>query len=412
MRFHWFAEATYPYLDREVWGKFPSGWVTPSRSLATPELQGEALRSYLRMYEYAAEVGFDSMLLNEHHQTLGAMTPSPNLMAAALARFTTPRTAVSIVGNSLALYNPPIRVAEEYAFLDSITNGNLIAGFVYGTTMDSAYAYAVPPAELRDRFAEAHDLILRAWTEPEPFAFNGKYTKLRYVNTWPQPVQKPYPPIWIPGSGSLETWALVTEKNYCYGHLSFSGMKSAQPLVDAYWQYVDKVGGDMNPNRMAFTQIVCVSETDEQAEEEYSEAVQYFYTNTNRVAPGFVSAPGYRSEASLKWELEMAEKRGMGRAAAARGEFKWKDYVEGGYVIAGSPATVTERLREVVKTLRVGQLIATPHMGNLSEEQAKKNTYLMATEVMPHLRDSWSEWPDLWTPQGRLEAAKTPAAAR
>ena len=60
MRFHWFAEATYPYLDREMWGKFPSGWVTPSRSLATPELQGEALNAYLRMYEYAAEVGFDT----------------------------------------------------------------------------------------------------------------------------------------------------------------------------------------------------------------------------------------------------------------------------------------------------------------------------------------------------------------
>jgi hypothetical protein len=59
----------------------------------------------------------------------------------------------------------------------------------------------------------------------------------------------------------------------------------------------------------------------------------------------------------------------------------------------------------------VGQLIATPHMGNLSEEQAKKNTYLMATEEMPGLRDIWSEYPDMWTPQGRLEAAKAPAAA-
>jgi alkanesulfonate monooxygenase SsuD/methylene tetrahydromethanopterin reductase-like flavin-dependent oxidoreductase (luciferase family) len=378
--------------------------------VGTPELQGEALRAYLRMYQHAAEVGFDSVLLNEHHQTIGAMTPSPNLMAAALANTIPEHTDIAIVGNSLALYNPPTRVAEEYAFLDAISNGRLIAGFVYGTPMDSAYAYGVAPSKVRERFAEAHDLILKAWTHPEPFAWNGKHNKLRYVNIWPQPVQKPHPPIWIPGSGSLETWELVTEKNYCYGHLSFSGMRSAKPLVDSYWEYVDRAGGDMNPNRMAFTQLVCVSETDAKAEEEYSEAVQYFYRNTNRVAPAFVAAPGYRSEASMRWELEMAEKRGIDRTRAARGEFTWKDYVEGGFIIAGSPATVRDQLREVVKTLRVGQLIPTPHMGNLSEEQAKKNSTLFATEVIPYLRDIWSEYPDLWTPQGIKEAAAAPVA--
>ena len=67
-------------------------------------------------------------------------------------------------------------------------------------------------------------------------------------------------------------------------------------------------------------------------------------------------------------------------------------------MIAGSPATVRERLREVATELRIGQLIATLQMGNLSEEQTKRNTYLFATEVMPHLRDLWSEWPDNWTP--------------
>ena len=410
MRFHWFAEATYPYLGKEFAENHRSAWVDPPRSVATPELEGEALRAYLRMYQYAAEVGFDSVLLNEHHQTIGAMTPSPNLMAAALATTIPAHTGIAIIGNSLALYNPPTRVAEEYAFLDSISNGRLIAGFVYGTPMDSAYAYGVPPGEIRGRFREAHDLILKAWTSPEPFTWNGKHTKLRYVNIWPQPVQKPHPPIWIPGSGSLETWELVTEKNYCYGHLSFSGMRSAQPLVDSYWEYVDRAGGDMNPNRMAFTQIVCVSETDAKAEEEYGEAVQYFYRNTNRVAPAFTAAPGYRTEASMRWELEMAAKRGIDRTRAARGELTWKDYVDGGFVIAGSPATVRDRLREVVKTLRVGQLIATPHMGNLSEDQAKKNSYLFATEVIPHLRDIWSEYPDLWTPQGIKEAAAAPVA--
>jgi alkanesulfonate monooxygenase SsuD/methylene tetrahydromethanopterin reductase-like flavin-dependent oxidoreductase (luciferase family) len=192
-------------------------------------------------------------------------------------------------------------------------------------------------------------------------------------------------------------------------------MQNAKPVVDGYWEYVDQHNGNMNPNRMAFTQIICLSETDAKAEEEYSEAVAYFYRNTNRVSSGFAQAPGYRSRKSMEWEQSMAEKRGNGRLAAIKGEMGWKEYVEGGYIIAGSPATVRERLREVVTTLRVGQLIPTLHMGNLSEEQANKNTYLMATEVIPYLKDIWSDWEDRWTPQGlkaiqrESQAVATPA---
>ena len=64
----------------------------------------------------------------------------------------------------------------------------------------------MPPAELRPRFYEALDLIKQAWTKEEVFSFNGKFTQLSHVNIWPRPYQKPHPPIWIPGSGSIETW--------------------------------------------------------------------------------------------------------------------------------------------------------------------------------------------------------------
>src|SRR5271154_5222686 len=88
----------------------------------------------------------------------------------------------------------------------------------------------------------------------EPFAFNGKYNQLRYVNIWPRPVQKKLP-IWVPGGGgSVETWDLVIKHDYCYGHLSFSGLYSSKPLVDGFWEYLSKHNGNMNPHRMAFTQ--------------------------------------------------------------------------------------------------------------------------------------------------------------
>jgi alkanesulfonate monooxygenase SsuD/methylene tetrahydromethanopterin reductase-like flavin-dependent oxidoreductase (luciferase family) len=100
-----------------------------------------------------------------------------------------------VMGNSLALYNPPTRVAEEFAMIDCISGGRLIAGFPVGTPMDTCFAYGQNPSMLRERYYEAHDLVLRAWTEQDTFAFNGRFNQQRYVNIWPRPVQRPHPPI-------------------------------------------------------------------------------------------------------------------------------------------------------------------------------------------------------------------------
>ena len=117
--------------------------------------------------------------------------------------------------------------------------------------MDTNVAYGQTPVTLREKYHEAHDLIVKAWTEPEPFAWNGKYTQLRYVNVWPRPVQKPHPPIWIPGGSSSETWEWVIEQDYLYAHLSVSGHARAKYFIDHYYELVDEAGQEPNPYRMA-----------------------------------------------------------------------------------------------------------------------------------------------------------------
>ena len=87
--------------------------------------------------------------------------------------------------------------------------------------MDTNFCYGQIPALTRDKYEEAHELIMQAWASDEPFAFNGKYTQLRYVNIWPQPIQKPHPPIYIPGGGSIETW------DFCIDH----GLQLLVPVV-------------------------------------------------------------------------------------------------------------------------------------------------------------------------------------
>src|SRR5882762_10178937 len=170
-----------------------SVWVDADPGLYDPARGHVQYHEYLDELELAAAMGFDGVCVNEHHSNGYGLMPSPNLMASILARSTSD-AAVVVLGNSLALYNPPIRVAEEMAMLDVLSGGRLIAGFPVGTSMDTNYAYGTIPALTREKYAEAHDLIRRAWAADEPFAFNGRYTKLRYVNCWPKPIQRPAPP--------------------------------------------------------------------------------------------------------------------------------------------------------------------------------------------------------------------------
>src|SRR5205814_9949531 len=104
------------------------------------------------------------------------------------------------------------------------------------------YGYGQDTARLQDksRGADAHNI--KAWAQREPFAWNGKYTKLRYVNLWPPPIQKPHPPIWIPGLGSLETWDFCAEHGYNYSYLSFSGYQGAQKMMDGFWERLAVLG--------------------------------------------------------------------------------------------------------------------------------------------------------------------------
>ena len=211
MRFFSFHLMPYPGLPPDYDGP---AWITCPNEFFDPVLGGELYNRYIDELLYAEELGFDGVCVNEHHQNAYGIMPSPNLIASILAR-QTKRVRIAVVGNALPLYDPPTRVAEEFAMIDCISGGRLIAGMVVGGGPEY-YSFSMNPAHARERFAEAHDLIIKAWTEPGPFEFIGKHYKLRYVNTWPRPVQQPHPEIWIPGVGSLETLEFVAKHRYAY----------------------------------------------------------------------------------------------------------------------------------------------------------------------------------------------------
>jgi len=388
VKFTWFNLMPWPHLPEDFREKHRSVWVDIDSRLYDPAEGNRVYHEYMDQLEYADTLGFDAMGINEHHQNAYGLMPSPNIIAAGLARRTS-RSAIAVIGNSIALYNPPIRVAEEFAMLDVISGGRLLAGFPVGTPMDTNFCYGQIPALTREKYYEAHELIMRAWHEDEPFAFDGKFNQLRYVNCWPRPIQKPNPPVFIPGGGSIETWDFCVNNDYNYSYLSYGGYKAAKALMDGYWETVAASGKDESPYRAGFAQVVCVAETDAEAERLYADHVLYFYNRCLHVNLGFSDPPGYRTVKTIQ-----AGKLNQFRAENQRlfTQLTWKELVDGGYVIAGSPATVRERMEFMIKSLRLGTLFLLFQIGNMPDDKVRNSTKLFAEKVMPALRDTWPEW--------------------
>jgi len=411
MKFTWFNLMPWPYLPDDFREKNRSVWVDIDQKLFDPAKSHEVYNTYMDLLEYADTLGFDGVGVNEHHQNGYGIMPSPNIIAAGLAR-RTKDAAIVVLGNSIALYNPPIRVAEEFAMLDCISGGRLVAGFPVGTSMDTNYCYGQIPSLTREKYQEAHDLIIKAWTTREPFAWNGRYNKLRHVNIWPRPIQQPHPPIHIPGGGSVETYDFCIDNTYSYSYLSFSGYLRAQALMSGYWKRVEERGVDKSPYRAGFAQTILVADTDEEAERLYSEHVSYFYNRCLHVYPGFADAPGYRT-------IKTIQSGALSQYAPPRGGYatlSWKDLVEGGHVIAGSPETVRQRMEELCKGLNVGNIFCLMHVGNMPADKCMYSTKLFAEKVMPKLRGMFPDWADdnrFWTAplDKRVTAGRLPKEA-
>ena len=405
MKLLWFHLMPYTELPEDFREKHPSVWVDIHSSLFDPKRAHLMYNDFMDELEFAAECGFDAICVNEHHSNGYGLMPSPNLIATALARRTTD-TALCVMGNSLALYNPPTRVAEEFAMIDCISGGRLIAGFPVGTPMDTCYAYGQNPSMLRDRYREAHELVMRAWSEPETFAFNGRFNQQRYVNIWPRPVQQPHPPVWVPGGGSIETWQWCAEMDYIYSYLSYYGYKAGRAVLDGFWNEMERLGKDRNPYRAGFLQFVGVAETREEAMKLYAEPAEYFFGRCLHVGAKFAAPPGYSSEATQRAGIQsqVAQAAGAGTSLPSSNRFsqlarEMAEIVDRAYIVIGSPDEVAEQLKEVATSLNVGHLMLLLQFGNMSKDLTRYNTKLFAEKVMPQLKDLFSEWEDRWWPQ-------------
>src|SRR3954469_10489472 len=377
LRFFSFHLMPYSNLPADYDGP---AWVTVPNQFYDPRLGHELYNRYLDELIYAEEVGFDGVCVNEHHQNAYGNMPSPNLIASILAR-QTKRVRIAVVGNALPLYDPPTRVAEEFAMIDCISGGGLIGGLAVGGPPEY-YSFSINPAHARERFAEAHDLIMRAWTEPGPFEFIGKHYRIRYVNTWPRPMQQPHPEVWIPGAGSLETMEFVAKHRYAYMGIPYFHIDVFERQFRMFREACEREGYEADPMQSGWLEPISIAETHEEARREYED---HFWFYVRQLLPGINPAiPGYTSVRSMEHMF-----KGMGTFAVSLKS--WEDVTSGVYAVVGSPDTVFEKLCENLRRLGTGNLLGLFQLGTLPAHLTKKNLELFASEVMPRLKKEFPE---------------------
>src|ERR1700674_5390319 len=371
LTFHYFHLMPWPHLPADFDEKYDSAWVTLPNSIYDPKEGHKLYNRYLDEIERADKLGWDSVIVNEHHQNAYGTMPSPNLMAAALTQ-RIKHAKIGIVGNALPLHDDPLRVAEEIAMLDVISGGRIISGFVRGTGMEY-FSYNINPTISRERMDEAHDLIIQAWTRPGPFAFEGEHYHYRYVNIWPRPIQQPHPPIWIPSMGSSETikWAAAPERKYPF-LVTFSGRDLVARYLNLYREQAKQFGYEASGDQLGWASPVYVADTDERAREEARDGIETLFNDFLAVPWEMLLPAGYMSLSSMKNTIKMRKSLG------SKTRHTLEELMEIGTVFVGSPRTVREQIERQREKTGASNLVAMLQFGVLSNELTKRNMEMFA----------------------------------
>jgi alkanesulfonate monooxygenase SsuD/methylene tetrahydromethanopterin reductase-like flavin-dependent oxidoreductase (luciferase family) len=409
-----------PYQDREAeWYKHFGGLqdLSLSNGVYNPQLGAELYNRYFDEKLLVEQMGFDGVMLNAHHDTPFCMGGGAmNLEAAVLARITE-RLKIVLLGNVLPIWDDPLWLVEELATIDLISRGRLVSGFVRGTGRESIAHNAQPPYNW-ERFQEAHDFIVKAWTTPGPFRWEGEHYQFRYVNPWMRPFQRPHPPIWIPGILSRSTVAFAVDHRYPYIMLDSQLDLTAQAF-EIYRQLAEEAGFEAGTQHFGYMFKVHVDETEELAYETGRKMIEgagnLFLDGSNgKPNPWAQNLPGLNSRGSSNQlptaqYVAVRQSRGVGGLDAtgkaqaytdaattaeehdARRRKIFDGILARHACVVGTPDSVVPKIRHVLEMLRPGSVIFWHGDGDFTHEETVRGLRLMGEYVLPAVRDMAKE---------------------
>ena len=350
-----------------------------------PDVAVRTYAEHLDAWELLDTLGFDGVGFNEHHTSPYGLMNSPNLMAASAAQ-RTKNIKLLIYGNLLPLHEP-LRLAEELAMLDCLSNGRLISGFARGIPREYN-VYNVKHSESRARFEEAYDIIMKAWTE-DVFSYEGKFWSYRNVAIWPRPVQQPAPPVWTPITSSKESieWAAAHDVPITPG---LGSRALREDIIRYYAQCLARAGRQITPGHLTISLEAYVADSKAQAVREYGPHHLYFnrvlFSHGNTTELDLNKKTGYLSDDSTGYM------RPENLAVAARSRADYRDMTMADVernaenLPWGTAAEVRERIIEAAEHAGAATVQLSFNRGVMPHEMFVEQIRRFAQDVLPALQ--------------------------
>ena len=347
-----------------------------------------AVRTYaehLDAWEEIDRLGFDGIGFNEHHCSPYGLMNSPNLMAASAAQ-RTKRLKLLIYGNLLPLHEP-LRLAEELAMLDCLSNGRLISGFARGIPREYQ-VHNVPLALSRTRFEEAFDIVTKAWSE-EIFSYSGQFWSYQDVALWPRPVQRPRPPIWIPILGSKESIEFAARHNLPITP-GLGGTALRDDIIRHYARSLAAAGHRITPGHMSLALSAYVADSKAQAVKEMGPYHLYF--NRTLFAHGSFTETARQREAGYVSSASTDYVRPENQRAAAMAREDFRNMTlddiarQAEHLPWGTPKEVSERVIAAADSAGAKTVQISLNRGAMPQEMFLNQIRRFAAEVLPALK--------------------------
>ncbi|HZZ50072.1 MAG TPA: LLM class flavin-dependent oxidoreductase [Pseudonocardia sp.] len=306
------------------------------------------------------ELGFDDVWLTEHHFIPGGYSSSPLMEAAAIAV----RTSRIRIGTYVLLmpFAHPVRLAEDVAAVDILSNGRFDLGIGQGYVHAEFDGFAIPRSERAQRMEEGIVLLQRLFEE-ENVHFEGRFTQVGGATLSPKPIQQPGPPVWIGARG--EKAIRRAARLGC--HLMCTLGPDPAPM---YISALEDEGRDPKEFSIAQLRVVYVAETEDQA---WEECGPYLKEMINFYAPILSQAADVPGDTEFR---------------SFEGTAELRDSEFGRSTMIGNPDQVSEKLREFQANFQASHLAMATQFPGMDPAVANESLKLFAREVMPEFKDS------------------------
>ena len=336
-------------------------WVTDPET-GVRRTEAERHRSIVEQAVAAEAAGFTSIHLGEHHFSEYILS-SPTVVLAAIAE----RTSTMRLSNGVALAGTldPVRVAEDYATIDALSDGRVEPCFGRGSIYPDVYTFFGQDAsEAQARFGENVRLIDQLWRAEEPIDWSGEFrADLTDVQVYPRPTQRPRPPIWIGGGWSPDTVDLAVEIGAWLMLPTVVGTwEMFIPVVERYIEGWEAAGRDPADRR-----IGCCS---------HFHVALASQTARDRWAPRYVAY----MQAVNEWIVQSARRAGTEGRGLGDVDF---DAMTSTIAICGSPEETIERMGVAAEMLQLDTQILMMDLGGLPDAELYESIELAGAEVLP-----------------------------